>query len=37
MNDVIEEHREELERLASRDDLRSSRYAKALLEAAEEG
>lgn len=32
MVDVIVEHREDLEALAERDDLRVSKYAKALLE-----
>lgn len=36
MIDTIEEHREDLEALADRDDLRTSKYARALLEAAEE-
>lgn len=32
MTDPIEEHREMLERLAERDDLRVSEYAEALLD-----
>ena len=35
MTEVIEEHRDDLESLAEREDLRCSKYAKALLEAAE--
>ena len=31
----LDEHRDELEDLAERDDLRVSKYAQALLEAAE--
>lgn len=34
--DKIAEHRETLEELAARDDLRVSKYAEALLEAARE-
>jgi hypothetical protein len=33
--DAVENHREALEDLAERDDLNCSRYAKALLEAAD--
>jgi hypothetical protein len=36
MKDVISEYRDDLEALAEREDLRSSQYAKAILEAAEE-
>lgn len=36
MSDAIEDYREDLERLAERDDLRCSKYAKALLEMADE-
>lgn len=35
MVNVIDEHRDDLEALAEREDLRSSKYAKALLEAAD--
>ncbi len=35
MMDVVAEHRDDLEALAEREDLRCSKYAKALLEAAE--
>lgn len=35
MVDAIAEHREDLEALAERDDLRCSRYARAILEAVE--
>jgi len=31
----VEEHREDLEALAERDDLNCSKYARALLEAAD--
>lgn len=34
MVNAIDEHREDLEALADRKDLRCSKYAKALLEAA---
>jgi len=34
---AVEDHREALERLAQRDDLNCSKYAKALLEADSEG
>jgi len=37
MVDAIDEHREDLEALAKRDDLRCSKYAKALLAAADTG
>lgn len=37
MTDVIARHREDLEALAERDDLRVSRYARALLEVEQEG
>ena len=33
---LADDHRERLERLADRDDLLTSRYARALLEAVEE-
>jgi hypothetical protein len=33
--DVVEEHREDLEALAERDDLRCSKYAELLLEEIE--
>lgn len=36
MTDVVEDRREELEALAERDDLRCSRYARALLDEDEE-
>ena len=35
MTAVVEEYRDELEALAERDDLRTSRYAKAILEAVD--
>jgi hypothetical protein len=35
MNEVVEKRRDDLEALAERDDLNCSKYAKALLEAAE--
>jgi hypothetical protein len=35
MSDAVEKRREDLEALAERDDLNCSKYAKALLEAAE--
>lgn len=35
MIDAVEQHRDDLEALAEREDLRTSKYAKALLEAAE--
>lgn len=35
MNEVIAEHREELEALAECEDLRCSKYAKMLLEATD--
>jgi hypothetical protein len=34
MSDPVDEHREMLEELAERDDLRTQKYAKALLEDA---
>jgi hypothetical protein len=37
MVDAVEERREALEDLAERDDLNCSKYAKALLDAVEEG
>lgn len=37
MIDSVAEHREDLEALAERSDLRCSRYAEALLEMAETG
>jgi len=36
MNDAVEKRREDLEKLAERDDLRCSKYAKALLDMADE-
>ena len=36
VTDGIEEHREELEALAERSDLNSSKYARALLNALED-
>lgn len=35
MNELVEKRRDALEALAERDDLRCSKYAKALLEAAD--
>jgi DNA-binding GntR family transcriptional regulator len=35
VTEAVEEHRDDLEALAERDDLNCSKYAKALLEAAE--
>lgn len=35
MIDAVEQHREELETLADRDDLRVAKYARALLDATE--
>jgi hypothetical protein len=37
MLERVEEHREDLEALAEREDLNCSKYAEALLDAAEEG
>jgi hypothetical protein len=37
MIEAVEERRDELERLADREDLRTSKYAQALLEEADSG
>ena len=37
MVNAVEDHREDLEALAKRDDLRVSKYAEALLDAADTG
>ena len=36
MNEKLSEHRQDLEALADREDLRCSKYARALLDALEE-